>query len=118
MSREKLTGHETSTMEILVKMAEGNPGGIVAMTALLKGNTEATGLALILKLDEMNIRGSQIHVGFKDHCNQDVEHFIKSIIDGDQMMIDTINRECYIPDLVEKYGEAYSQKAIRGESHA
>lgn len=100
--------------DLIVQMAEGNPGGINVMMDLMKANGTVTGLALILKLSEMNIRGSQIWVGFKDHCDQDLELFTEAIIDGDQMMVDTINRECYIPDLVEKYGDAYGHKAMIG----
>lgn len=116
MSREKIS-EDGDVMAMIVLMSEGNPGGATVMAELLKANSDEVGLALIFKLAEMNIRGSQIWVGFKDHCDQDLELFMQAIIDGDQMMVDTINRECYIPDLVKQYGEVYGHKAVRGEVH-
>ena len=117
MSREKISGNG-DLKALVVQMAEGNPGGITAMMSLIETNGALTGAALVLKLAEMNIRGGQIWVGFKDHCDSNIELFTQAIVDGDQMMVDTINRECYIPDLVEQYGEAYSHKAVRGEIHS
>lgn len=49
------------------------------------------GLGIILNLDDMNIRGSQIWLGYKDHCGQDLEVFKKAIDDRDPKMIELIN---------------------------
>ncbi len=57
----------------------------------------------------MNIRGSQIWVGYKDHCKQDIEAFKTAISQRDQAMVDTINSECFQPDL--DY-EGYKEKAV------
>ena len=37
------------------------------------------GIFDILSLDDMNMRGSQIWVAYKDHCGQDIEKFIACI---------------------------------------
>ena len=116
MPRENLDSVDT-VQDLVVLMAEGNPGGLNVMMGLLKENGTEIGAALIVKLDEMNMRGPQIWVGYKDHCGQDLEAFAKAIIDGDQSMVDKVNQECYHPNLVEQYGEAYSHKAVRGEVH-
>ena len=116
MPRESFTGNE-DMMGILTTMSEGNPGAATVLSELLKANDPITGMALVFKLDEMNMRGPQVWIGYKDHCGQDLDKFQRCIIEGDQEMVDTVNAEVYHPDLVEKHGEIYGQKAVRGEIH-
>ena len=78
-----------STQEVINQMSEGIIGAIVVMTALI---TEGHPL-LIASLDDMNIRGSQIWIGYKDHCGEDIELFIQCIQDRCPNMIKTINDE-------------------------
>lgn len=97
-----------SMRDITIKMAEGNPGGLTVMMDLVEHLGVEKGMLRILSLDDMNIRGSQIWVGYKDHCGSDIEVFAQAILDRSQDMVDTINRECYHPDMVntdELYGE-------------
>lgn len=89
MAREKIDLQD-SVKDIIMKMCEGNPGGLNVMMAMLEKN-HLDAVMLFLSLDDMNIRGSQIWVGFKDHCGQDLDTFIKAIEDRDQAMCDTIN---------------------------
>ena len=79
----------TSTQEVVNQMSEGIIGAIVVMTALI---TEGHPL-LIANLDDMNIRGSQIWIGYKDHCGEDIHDFIRCIQDRDPEMVKTINAE-------------------------
>ena len=51
------------------------------------------GYVLILGLDDMNIRGSQIWIGYKDYCKEDIMKFIQAIKDRDPEMINKINQE-------------------------
>lgn len=104
--RKKIDGTD-STMDVVVKMAEGNPGGLSVLTQMIPFS-----FLEILSLDDMNIRGSQIWVGYKDHCGEDLAKFIECIIQRDQDMVDTINRECHRPDLVALYGDAYGHEAV------
>ena len=80
------------------------------------------GFMTILSMDDMDIRGSQIWVGFKDHCKSDVAAFMKAINDRDPAMVATINAAYYdgdrdgrgtVPRAVE-HGASFK----RGVSHA
>lgn len=80
-------------IDVLVTMAEGNPGAINAIRQLMDGNEN--GILDVLRLDDMNIRGSQIWVGFKDVCEGNVELFRKKIRDRDMEMVHLINKEMF-----------------------
>jgi len=71
-------------------MSEGNPGAANVLGQMMQKDPD-TGLIKILHLDDMNIRGTQIWLGFKDHCGQDMERFMQAILDRDQQMVDEIN---------------------------
>ena len=97
-----------STQELFVKMSEGNPGALNVLMELLKRDDPAA-LMTLLSLDDMNMRGPQIWVGYKDHCESDIEIFAKAISDRDPEMIATVNSECYRPDL---HVHGYTEKAV------
>lgn len=77
MSRVELTD---STLRIMAKMAEGNPGAATVLVRLLKeGNAidqQALigngGVAAILTLDSCEIYGSRIWLLYKDVCKEDL----------------------------------------------
>lgn len=52
---------------------------------------EEHGLISVLSLDDMNIWGSQIWIGYKDYCGSDLDKFAECIKQRDQGMIDKIN---------------------------
>ena len=78
-----------TTMDLLLVMAEGNPGACLALAKMAK--TEPRGLVAILHLDEMNIRGAQVWIAFKDHCEGDVNKLIDAAINHEQSLVDTVN---------------------------
>lgn len=90
MKRAKITGDQTIP-EIIMLMSEGNPGAMSACVELTKG--DPLGTLDILHLDDMNMRGPQIWVAFKDVCNQDVAKFRKKIQARDMDMISQVNAE-------------------------
>jgi len=63
--------------DVLVKMAEGNPGAITALTAIYKAEPTADpksfwqGLGGILNLDSLEIYGPRIWMLFSDVCDRD-----------------------------------------------
>ena len=89
MARKKID-LKTSILEVLTLMSEGNPGAANVLGQMMQKDPD-TGLIKILHLDDMNIRGTQIWLGFKDHCGQDMERFMQAILDRDQQMVDEIN---------------------------
>ena len=56
-----------STLDMIVAMSEGNPGALTVLMGMLESDNPAATM-MILHLDDMNIRGTQIWVGYKDHC--------------------------------------------------
>lgn len=82
-------GGADSAQEMLLKMAEGNPGGLnVCMQIMQKGNP-----LVLLDLDDMNIRGSQLWVAFKDFAKHDIDVLIKASFDRSQALVDAVNAE-------------------------
>lgn len=73
--------------EVIALMSEGNPGALNVLSQL--AFTDPT---LIAVLDDMNIRGPQIWLGYKDHCGQQLERFTRCIRERDAAMLNTINR--------------------------
>lgn len=90
--RKQLDLTASATM-MIIEMSEGNPGGAMVLSQLITRAPQA-----ILFLDDMNIRGSQIWVGYKDHCGMDIDLFIEKIKNRDQEMIDTINKNTGIEE--------------------
>ncbi len=69
-------------MDVVMKMADGNPGAISAMIEILK-NAERIdsqgamgGLGAILLLDTFKIYGTEIYILYNDQCNRDVRKFL------------------------------------------
>jgi len=87
MERKEVT-LEMSVMDVMTVMCEGNPGALTVIIEMMKN---PDGLIYLLHLDDMNIRGSQIWIGFKYYCGQDLKRFIECIVARDQGMIDKIN---------------------------
>ncbi len=99
--REKINGMMTDPMAMLVTMSEGNPGAASVLAMLMEDSPE-TGFMKVLGLDDMNVRGPQIWVGFKDHCKQDLETFKTAISSRDEDMVQTINENCLHPGFTEE----------------
>jgi hypothetical protein len=88
MEKKPWPEHETrikltdTPMDIVVKMAEGNPGAVTVMSmCLLDGgkidpDSAFGGLACLLDLDTLGIYGSKIWILFKDICGQNMTNFV------------------------------------------
>ena len=68
--------------QMLIKMSDGNPGGLTAMIQLLK-ETESIdpinalgGVGNILQLDDMGIYGTDIYVLWSDICDRNTARLI------------------------------------------
>lgn len=103
--REKLT-LETSVMEALITMSEGNPGAASVLAKLMQKYNEM-GFMAALHLDDMNMRGSQIWVGYKDYCGQDLEKFFAALTSRDPAMVAKVNEKCgYTGELAVTHGSS------------
>lgn len=80
-------------LSVLAEMADGNIGALSVLSQM----READKFAMIkwLDLEDMNIRGSQIWVAYKDHCGENMEEFIKCINRRSPEMVATVNKEFY-----------------------
>lgn len=75
---------------IMTKMAEGNPGAATVLGEIMKARPD-TWRVYVGHLDDMNIRGSQIWIAYKDYCGRDIEKFFLKIGTRDADMIAMIN---------------------------
>lgn len=74
---------------VIVTMAEGNPGALTVLMQLVKD--DPMGFMDVLNLDDMDMRGPQIWIAYKDHCKGDIEAFRKAVRDRDPEMVKTVN---------------------------
>lgn len=73
-SRIKLTD---TTMDVVVKMSDGNPGAVSALMGMLQSShidpdSAMGGLAPVLSLDTIGIYGTDIYVLHSDICGKDM----------------------------------------------
>ena len=76
-----------------VTMSEGNAGAATVIGQVLQNDPEK-GLLDLLRINDMNMRGPQIWVAYKDHCGQDLEQFLNAVRSHDEAMIKTVNDQC------------------------
>ena len=91
-AREKIELGD-SVLDTVVKMSEGIPGAIEGLSDILKQDKDGFGIMLVLGLDDMNIRGSQIWEAYKYLYNENGKKFAEAIKNRDQKMVDFINQE-------------------------
>ena len=71
-----------TTMSIMMKMSEGNPGAVSALIEIMQKHDEIDPQALmgpigaIMILDTWKIYGTDIYVLFSDKCNRDVRKML------------------------------------------
>ena len=65
---------DDSTQDIVVKMADGNPGALTVLMSLIgsAGDVLAGGLVYACWLDDLEIYGSDIWLAYKDVCGEDI----------------------------------------------
>lgn len=90
-AREKLTLEENG-LSTIFKMSEGNPGAITSLSSLMKDDP-MNGFMLMLGLDDMNMRGSQVWTAYKYYCHEDIEKFKEVIHNRDKDMVAFVNEQ-------------------------
>jgi hypothetical protein len=79
MARLELTD---TAMDVIVKMAEGNPGAAIVMGGIMKDHDRIDpqsmmgGIGALMALDGHGIYGSAIYVLFSDKCNKDMRRML------------------------------------------
>lgn len=110
--RRKVGAPSGSLQDLVVEMSEGNPGAITVMMQLINRD-QMGGFMRILDLDDMNIRGSQVWIGYKDHCGQDIEKFEAAVSARDPAMVETINRNSGPGEQAVTSGASYQHGGSR-----
>lgn len=87
--RDKI-GLHMNMVDVLVALAEGNIGAVQVLTQLCEA---PTGFLDCFHLDDMNMRGPQIWVAYKDVCGSDIEVLRKKIKTRDAEMVAAVNKE-------------------------
>ena len=82
---------EDTMFDAIYKISEGVPGAMVGITKLME--SDEAGFMLLLGLDDMNIRGSQVWEAYKYLYNEDAKKFAKAVKNRDKNMVDFINQE-------------------------
>lgn len=82
---------EDTMFDTIYKISEGVPGAIVGVTKLME--SDEAGLMLLLGLDDMNIRGSQVWEAYKYLYNEDAKKFAEAVKHRDEKMVNFINEE-------------------------
>ncbi len=90
--REKIDFQTVGLGEAMAIMSEGNPGAGSVLTSIFAKYQMGIGVFLEI-LDDMNIRGTQIWVGYKDYCCQNLDKFVFSVLARDPGIVDCINEE-------------------------
>ena len=108
MVRQEITNND-KLEDVIKKMTEGVPGASVILANAT--NQNALGWFLVLELDSMNMRGSQIWLGYKDYCGEDVDLFWDCVKKHDAQMVEAVNIE------TAKCGQKDKAVQIGGSSH-
>lgn len=85
------SGTGLGMFDVIYKMSDGLPDAIVGLTELMK--SDEAGFMLLLVLDDMNIRGSQIWEAYKYLYNEDGKKFAEAVKNRDEKMVQFINEE-------------------------
>lgn len=92
----------------LLPFAEGNMGALQVLAELSAKIEGVEFWAFTLHLDDMNIRGHQIWVAFKDVCNADLNTLIQRVKDRDPELAAAINRVSPDGEHAVAHGASYA----------
>ena len=67
-----------TVLDLTIRMSKGNPGACTVLGEILK-NQGDTGFLLLAQLDDMGVYGSDIWIGYKDICGENIGTFIDKI---------------------------------------
>lgn len=95
MMREAI-GLNDTLHDVAAKMGDGNPGGINIAMQFLTANAEKIGFEgwiVLMDLDDMNIRGSQLWAAYKDFADCDLVALAKAARARSLELVDAVNEE-------------------------
>ena len=98
MQKKRIVGVVNAGFAFLVSSVVGGSdtgadGDTTPMLMKMLRKLSYGAFSIILQMDDMNIRGAQIFVGYKFHCRSDLDLFIGCIENRDRKMLEAINNE-------------------------
>ena len=98
--------------EFMSKFCEGNVGCVSVVVAVAEqGHFQ---IQAIMNLVDMNIRGAQVWVAFKDVCQQDVGEFVDRVLKRDPELVRQVNEIMYRPDRKNMPPVHYERAVVSG----
>jgi len=94
----------------LLPFVEGNMGALRVLTDLSQKIQGIDFMMFVLDLDDMNIRGSQIWVAYKDVCNTDLDVLIKRVKGRDATLAEAINKVCPDGERAVAHGASFAHR--------
>ena len=76
--------------ETLIELSDGNPGALTVLTDCAAQTPSSFGV-IVDKLEEHDIRGSLIWVGYKDICDEELSAFISSVLREDDDFLEELD---------------------------
>lgn len=80
-----------SPVDLMVDLSEGIIGAATVLRQMLQ-EYGAEALLYMMHLDDMNMRGSQIWLGYAHYCGSDLDKFVKAIKTRDLGMVAFVNK--------------------------
>jgi hypothetical protein len=80
-----------NAMGTITRMVEGHLGAARVLAELYDGYGLGALMAMI-DLDDMNMRGEQIWIAFKEWCREDLHLFITKVTERDPLMVECVNK--------------------------
>lgn len=83
----------STVLDAVVTLADGNPGAVTALAELIKAN-EGEALLTMLRMDELGMTGSVIWVAYKDFANYDIPALVQGVAEQSPRMLGMIEKRC------------------------
>ncbi len=94
----------------LLPFIEGNPGAMRVLADLAQKIEGIEFWTLVLDLDDMNIRGAQIWVAYKDVCGEDLNALVQRVRDRDPALAEAINGVIPDGERAVAHGASYAHR--------
>lgn len=96
-------------IDVISVLSEGNPGAVRVIIEITEKAGDSS-IVRLLDLDDMNIRGPQIWVAFKDHCGEDIESLLFCLESRDENLVNTVNMNSGIAERAVVSGASYEHR--------
>ncbi len=80
------------TIDVVTKITQSNFGALMVINQFIELYPKSV-LAKIIILEELNLHGPEIWIGYKDYCGQDINKFIECLDKRDMEMMAMIKKE-------------------------